>query len=895
MEFDLLDDSTVEYKKKGKSNSNVNISEPTPSIKQYLEIKAECSEYILFFRMGDFYELFFEDAVVASHTLGIVLTKRGTYQGKSIPMCGVPFHSYENYAKRLIQSGYNVAICNQLPQENVSSNGKTNKALIKRELVRIMTPGTLIEESLIESNSYNYLASLFLENEFCYVSWLDITTGDFYTDKVAVEEINNLLYKISPKEILVHDNFNKEIIYDDFAQLVRVCPNSVATIEYAKNIVQQFAINNLFLRDYQGRLTISIGLLLDYILLTQRNSKMVLRLGKINKLNFLDMDFFTRRSLELTKNQQNTKGGTLKAMLDGTKTSMGARIIHDYLENPLAQITLINERLDAVTYFISEVDLLQNTIKLLANLPDLERLVHKISFYKRNPSDFFMVRQALQSIFNIKNIFIFRNDLPSLLKNLSQQLLGFEDLLIFLTDRLQTDYDGSDTNFLNLQYYNHLQVFVSQKQDILRSIALLADKYTLQVNINSLKISFTAIDGYYIEVPTKFADDVINKGLGLFTHKKTLSNAIRYTTKELIDLEFTLNKINAQVDGAIEEIIVGIKDEIVKYSDSVKNISKAIGAIDVLSNFAKKSIDNSWVRPTVDNTADLDIQLGRHVVVESHLKTYNYKNNDTVNFVANDCYMNTDKNLFLITGPNMSGKSTYLRQNALIIIMAQVGCFVPAKSARIGVVDAIYSRVGASDDIAKGQSTFMVEMLELATILKKATNRSFIILDEVGRGTSTYDGLSIAWATLEYLHNVMQTRTIFATHYHELVNLEDKLKRVICYYVKIAEHNNKLIFLHSLAQGYVNKSYGIDVAKLAGVPAPVIARAQEILHALESSENKEQHSLFNNALTTETASQHEESYAINSVLADIKTLSLDDLTPRQAYDLLCKYKKDLLS
>lgn len=865
------------------STSNIAYEKLSPMMQQYFDIKKTHKEYLLFFRMGDFYEMFFDDAIIASSVLGVVLTKRLAGNGQEAPMCGVPVHAYENYLHRLIKGGYNVAICDQL-ESPIEAKKRGAKSIVKRGVVRIITPGTITEEFLLDSDSYNYLSCVVMEYKKASVSWIDISSGDFYVESIAIEDINSLLYKIQPKEILLSSEADKSFLADDFkfitTEISKERFENASCLATLKKIFEQrsFVIDSL-----EKLEKTSCGVLLYYIELTQKNFISISAPKKDYSSKYVRLDAFTRNSLEILSSYSGNKQGSLRFAIDCTKTSQGSRMLSQWISNPLKDVVEINERLDIVAFFTFNSDLLLKLRDILKNIPDVERALGRIMLKKSSVIEVITLRIFLRSIINIKQIF-FNINMPETLKNIVSSFDYYADILNKLNDAIVEDITGAnkDSGFIKDGFSNHFDGIKVQKDELMQQILLLQDKYITETGVSNLKIIYNSTAGYFIEIQSKFASNINQNSQ--FIHKQTMSSQVRYTTEELMLIESEISKIGNQTLSLEKDIFNSIVLEIIDQMESLQKSSKSLATLDVLTSFAKLAIDYNLTKPIVDNSSTFAVENGRHLVVEKSIKK-----KDNTFFVPNSCNM-IDKNIFLITGPNMSGKSTYLRQNALLIIMAQSGCFVPAQSAHIGVCDAIFSRVGASDDLFKGQSTFMVEMLELATILNYATNQSFVILDEIGRGTSTYDGLSIAWSTLEYINNKLKARTLFATHYHELIELEAKLNLLECYYVQVLEENNRITFMHSVIRGAVSRSYGIEVAKIAGLPNIVLKNAQNILNKLEKADKVEL-PLFN--FVEEEKAEPE--FDINDIpaVSYLNDVDVDNLTPKQALDVVYELK-DLL-
>ncbi|MDR2007996.1 MAG: DNA mismatch repair protein MutS [Alphaproteobacteria bacterium] len=848
----------------------------SPMMQQYYNIKKNHREYLLFFRMGDFFEMFFEDAVIIAKLLGLVLTKKMAGNGQMVSMCGVPVHSYEGYLNRIIKHGYNVALCDQMesPEE---AKKRSSKELVRRDVVRIITPGTITEESLLEGDSYNYLAAIAQDNKKFALSWIDISSGDFYVESSSAEDINSLLYKIQPKEILLSNETEKSFLFDEFKLLTTgIAREKFESKACTAKLNQTFGSQSFVIETLEKLEKIACGVLLHYIELTQKHSLNISPPKKDSSSKYVRLDAFTRNSLEIEKSYGGTKQGSLKHTIDITKTSQGSRVLGNWLNNPLKDVSEINQRLEVVAYFHEYSEILNKIRAILAATGDVERALGRIMLKKATVIEVVILRSFLRNLKEIRGI-LFRKELPSLLSQIMEDFIPQNSLLNNLDEAIVEDIGAHnrESGFLKISFNAVFAEFLTRKDNFLQQIIALQEKYIVETAIANLKITYNNVDGYFIEVPIKQSPKILPEHN--LVHKKNTTTTVRYSSAGLDALSFEIEQVDKLTMNLEKQIFSCLVEEIISAGESLRIASKSFAALDVLTSFAILALDYNLVRPLVDNSATFVIEGGRHLVVEKSIKK-----KDNSFFIPNSCIME-NKNIFLITGPNMSGKSTYLRQNALFIILAQSGCFVPATAAHIGVCDAIFSRVGASDDLFKGQSTFMVEMLELATILNYATNKSFIILDEIGRGTSTYDGLSIAWATLEYINNKLQARTLFATHYHELIELEQKLNLLECYYVSVVEEKDKIIFMHSLLRGAVSKSYGIEVAKIAGLPLSVIKNSQIILNKLEKVE-KDNLPLFD--FTVETQAVESESPAVDY----INSLEVDELTPKQALEVLYELK-----
>jgi DNA mismatch repair protein MutS len=873
----------------------------TPMMEQYLSLKNQYKDCILFFRMGDFYEMFDDDATIASAILNIVLTKKSAGRS-SIPMCGIPYHSYESYLNRLVKAGYKVAICEQLETpEQAKKRGY--KAIVNRDVVRIVTSATAIEESLLESDSYNYLLSIFIKDKLAYISWLDVSSCQFFVDSLPLNQINNLLYKINPKEIIVSKDFDISLIQQDLIPLIYsiddVYKNHNLVFNhnsYEKELLKIYNDKYPLLDIFNKQEQQVIYLLLSYLIFVYKKLDFQLIPKKQNANSYLQMDSFTRKSLELTKNNLGGKTGTLKSVIDYTLTTFGSRLLNQWIENPLLEKDKIIARLDVVDFFVNKPNLLTSLRNIIKEIPDIQRIISRILMNKGNARDLFLIRKALKAIAEIKFLLINTPPYPALINDLLSKIDDYNNLYQSLLDALNDDEElyKKDGEYLKLDFNATFNYFKNQEQNLLNKINELQQIYVARYGIGNLKIVYNGIVGYCIEISIKHISSI--KEDDKLKHRQTLSNVARYSTLELESLSNELNQLKINLENTKNEILQSLYDNVIKYADSFFASIEAIGNLDILFSFAFLSQQENLVRPIVDDSKTFNIKEGRHCVVEDRLKKSQINQYNKVNnFIPNNCNMD-EGNIFLITGPNMSGKSTFLRQNALLIVLAQIGCFVPAKFAHIGVCDAIYSRVGASDDLFKGQSTFMVEMLELSVILNCATEKSFLILDEIGRGTSTYDGLSIAWATLEYINNKIKSRTLFATHYHELVDLEKQLQNVICYCVNVAEDGANIVFLYEIIKGFISKSYGVEVAKLAGLPREIIKKSYEILNKLENK-NKESPSLdlFSLANLSSMPMIKDEELIKNPLEDKIKNLDIDSLSPKEALNILYDMKKALLS
>ncbi len=856
------------------------LKDSTPMMSQYVAAKSECQDCLLLFRLGDFYELFFEDAKIASSVLNIVLTHRGKVKGEDIPMCGIPVATIDNYVSKLIKAGYKVAVCEQL--ENPKDAKKRGyKSVVKRAITRIISAGTLVEDNLLTYNKNNYLMSLVpvckkKKDKIDQISFslIDISTGDFFVNTVDYSGISSVLENYAPKEILISSDF------EDLAKSINKFSEATITklpsskfnpkIEKAR-LEKYFNVSTLDSFELSSDAELSCcGSVLEYLIITQKDNLRVLPTPRrISTNNYLVIDSDTSKSLEIMNNNGSEEKYTLIRALDKTKTAFGARMLASRVAMPIVDIELLKKRQECVKFFIENDELSNGLREILAQCPDFERSINRIRFNKFSPKDMENIRDALVVSEQVRNI-VFGKDIPYEedhdFKNLPN-LSGLRDRLqSSLVEKFQQNGDliaeGYSSELDKLRYLkNHSEDLIMKLQD----------KYIYQTGINTLKIRNNAIIGWYIEIPLSQK----NKILPEFMHRQTLVNNIRYTTEEMLELQDQILKASedfSQLQSSIyNELVETVLQNYAAISDSIK----LLALLDVYTNFSLIATERNYVCPEIVAEPVLEIESGRHPVLE-------LLQND---FTGNDCDLTFDSRVCLLTGPNMAGKSTYLRQNALLIVMAQVGSFIPAKKAKIGIVDRLFSRIGASDDLARGRSTFMVEMIETATILNQATERSFVILDEVGRGTSTYDGLSIAWAVIENLYKNNKCRVLFATHYRELTTLSEKFKNIRCKTLKVQEWEGKVIFYHRIIDGIADKSYGIHVASLAGVPKNVIRRAKDLLIKLESK--SETHNL-----SIDPSDQIELNYSVISPVEErLKNLNVNELTPLDALNLLFDLKK----
>jgi len=850
---------------------------------QYLSIKADYPGCLLFYRMGDFYELFFEDAIVAAKALDITLTKRGKSQdGGDIPMCGVPFHASDNYLARLIRQGHKVAICEQIESP---TNRTSQKGPLQRGVVRVVTPGTLTEESLLQARSHNFLVCLTYGKGEMGVAAIDISTGDFYTEPTTPQDLSSVLGRLMPSEIILSEKVClKEDLFEvlgEWKKILHPLPDSRFDLANGRERLQEiYGVVTLEsfgdLKDVEVQ---ACGALLDYVKLTQIHKMPRLsRPQQIHQGGGLQIDLATRRSLELLRTQTGSVEGSLLSVMDQTQTAGGARLLSSHLASPLADAKAIQERLKIVDVFYAGQDLCSGLRDLLSLSPDMERSLSRLSVGRGGPRDLILLKTGLSLIPQIKALLLEPQLSPYV------QRLGAHTVLVDRLTRALNDEVpvlARDGGFIAHGYVEELDDLMRLRDESKSILKDLQERYITETGVTSLKIKHNNILGYHVEVTALHKDKLGET----FIHRQTMANAMRFTTVELSELEKKIVSAGDQALAIEVQLFADLVSDVMVCGDEIALAARTLALLDVAASHAFLARTKGYVKPQIDDTFSYTIKGGRHPVVEHVL-------DDTQPFVANDCTLEGDQKLWLMTGPNMAGKSTFLRQNALLVVMAQMGSYVPATEAHIGVVDRIFSRVGASDDLVRGQSTFMVEMVEAATILNQATPRSLVILDELGRGTATYDGLAIAWACVEHLHDVGQCRGLFATHYHELTVLEGRLKSVACYTVKIKEWENKVVFLHQVLKGVADKSYGIHVAKLAGLPVSVIERAQEILTTLEGEGAKPMDILADLPLFVRPQVV---SAVESQVERALKQIDVDTLTPRQALDILYDLKKDLSS
>ena len=867
------------------------MAELSPMMQHYLEKKEEYKDCILFYRLGDFYEMFFDDAITASRELELTLTGKDCGQAERAPMCGIPHHAAEMYVSRLIAKGYKVAICEQL------EDPKEAKGIVKRGVIRIVTPGTVVESNMLEERKNNFIMSIFKSGIYFGISVCDISTGEFYSAEIKDNQnfplVLDEIARYMPSELVINSmmaecqeemgkirerfdsyitRFNDKFFTDD-AEKIKY------RFEFVDN--SQNKIENL---EDKTLAISSINALIEYIEQTQMTTlEHITKITVYNISKYMSLDINARRNLEITeKMRDKSKKGTLLWVLDKTSTSMGGRALRRWLNDPLIDVEEINRRLSAVKELKNELMLRGDIIENLKKVYDIERLAGKMAYGNANARDMITLKNSLSRLPELKSVLTYAKS--PMIKDLYENLDELQDIFALVEKSIVDDppMTVKDGGIIKLGYDDEIDQLKTATTEGKNWIIQLEADEREKTGIKNLKVGFNKVFGYYIEVTKSGLDQVPER----YIRKQTLTNAERYITEELKNLE-------NQILGAEEKVVkleynafTQIREEIAKNVKRLQKTANVVSTLDVLTSFATVAEDLNYCEPVVDDSGVIDVKGGRHPVIDKML--------GTGVFVENDTYMDKEENrLSIITGPNMAGKSTYMRQVALITLMAQVGSFVPAQEAHIGVVDKIFTRVGASDDLSMGQSTFMVEMMEVATILKEATSNSLVILDEIGRGTSTYDGLSIAWAVAEYIADKEKcgAKTLFATHYHELTELEEKLEGVKNYNIAVKEKGEDIIFLRKILKGGTDESYGIHVARLAGVPKAVTKKADEILSTLErknimtgkKQESKKvvegQFDMFN--------------YKLAEIAHEIDKINLNELTPIDALNTLVKIKEKM--
>ena len=862
----------------------------TPMIAQYLQVKEGQPDALLFYRMGDFYEMFFDDAEIGARVLGITLTKRGKSDGDDIPMCGVPVHSVDGYLARLIKAGHRVAICEQAesPEEQKQRGGK---GPLKRAVVRVLTPGTLTEDELLPARTHNYLAALGRAGDGVAVAWADMSTGDFFVQEIGQAGAENLIAMLSPAELILPNNHQRPEWLDNSDICVSEQAPSLFDSALGRSALEEFyGVSSLdgfgeFSRSMVG----AAGGLLGYIDATQIGNMPRLRpLQAITEAGYMEIDPATRRSLELTRTLNGENKGSLFHAIDHTQTAAGGRLLSEHLAAPLGDVDQINHRLDLVAWFLHMPTVTADIRKQLGQLPDLERALSRLSMGHGGPRDLAGLANGLSLAAEIVDMAMAINGIaePQNLAALYDDVLRPTPLATALGPALSDELPllARDGGFVRRGYDLALDEVRDLRDESRRLIAGLQQRYADETGISSLKIKHNNVLGYHIDIRATHAEKLLNSEQ--FIHRQTTAQSVRFTTTELAEMERDMAGAADRALAKELEIFAVLRGTILAKAEEISLAARALATLDVAMAAAHLAQAAQYCRPEIRDTTDFIVEKGRHPVIEKNLDS-------AASFIANDCVLTPDSNLWLLTGPNMAGKSTFLRQNAHIAIMAQAGLYVPADRAVIGIIDRIFSRVGAADDLARGRSTFMVEMVETAAILNRATDRSFVILDEIGRGTATYDGLAIAWATMEHLHDRSGCRTLFATHYHELTNLEGRLARVSSRAMQVREWQGSIVFLHQVIAGAADRSYGVHVARLAGLPANVLDRAAQILTELEAGD----HGAVDAKGTMDALPLFDHSYtppapsATSKALTALEELNPDSLSPREALDHLYRLKE----
>jgi DNA mismatch repair protein MutS len=863
----------------------------TPLMRQYFKIKSENPDTILLFRIGDFFETFEEDAKIASKVLGITLTKRSNGAAGDVPLAGFPHHAIDSYLPKLVRAGYRVAICEQM------EDPKFAKGIVKREVVEIITPGATLSEKLLDHKKNNYLACFCVFNNLVGISFSDISTGDFYLYETNLSELTEQIQLINPSEILIQrkdkELFEKIINKNNLSIRITKVEDWVFNKDYCKEILinhfNTVTLKGFGIDHFQNGL-VAAGVVLHYLKETQKvNLSHINKISLFNSTDYMILDYATKRNLEIISSMQDGgKDGSLLSVIDETKTAMGGRLLKNWLFTPLKNEILIKQRLNAVEDLFKNKNKRNQINELLKNIGDLERLISKVSTGRANARDLISLKSSLENIPLIKNILSDFNDIT--LRKISDNLLELNDIIEKISEAIVKDPPASLTEG------GIIKTGFSEELDELRQIlfngkdwlANLQQKERDRTQIPSLKINYNKVFGYYIEISNAHKNKIPDN----YIRKQTLVNSERYITPELKEFEEKILNAEERINTLEYQLFNEIRIFVSQKTEEIQKNAKLIGMLDVFCNFANISEKYNYTKPEINSEDEINIIRGRHPVVERILPPGE-------KFTANDCYLDNKKQqIILLTGPNMAGKSVYLRQIGLIVLLAQIGCFVPADKATIGVVDRIFTRVGASDNISAGESTFLVEMQEAANILNNATSKSLILLDEIGRGTSTFDGISIAWAITEYLHEnpKLSAKTLFATHYHELNEMADLFPRIKNFKVEVREYGDKVIFLHRVSPGKADHSYGIQVAMMAGLPQFVTNRAKEVLQNLESKEltpyevKKERL----RKIKTETDTQiNLFEFQDDNFRNEIRKIEINNLTPIEALNKLNELKRKL--
>ena len=856
----------------------MNIDQISPAMRQYLQIKENYKDCILFYRMGDFYEMFFDDALIASKELDLVLTGKQCGLEEKAPMCGLPFHACQNYIAKLISRGYKVAICEQTttPQKGVK--------MLERDVVRVITPGTIVEDGMLDGKKNNYLMTIYKNGEKVSVCYVDISTGEFAVvpfGKNYQRDLCDLLARIAPSEIICNQEAQSllNVLQEERSNLIgKFYPYyewAFSKSRTDENLINQFGQNYQTVYELKNQELIACaGATLEYLKETQKRLlKSISRIQIIKNDMFLTIDVNSRRNLEIVENLRDRgKTGSLLWVLDKTKTSMGGRKLRNMLDQPLQDSKEINLRLDAVEEFISKLVVRDKISQLLNSVNDIERIAGRIGYGTISPKELLGLKSSLQTIPQLKEMLTFFQS--EKIKSCNQNLVDLQDVCDVLDKAISEDATTStkDGGYIKSGFNKELDSLRDAKKSANQWIKDLEAKEIEATGIKNLKIGYNRVFGYYIEVSKNQAENVPLH----YKRRQTIANNERFITPDLKEIEDVVLNSEEKALKLESEIYDQLKNYLQKYMTVFQQISQSIAQVDALLSLAEVAVKNNYVKPKINsNIKHIKIEEGRHPVVEQYLKNGQ--------FVPNDTYLDQSENkMMVITGPNMAGKSTYMRQTAIITYMAHIGSFVPAKQAEISITDRIFTRVGASDDLAYGQSTFMVEMSEVALILANATDKSLIVLDEIGRGTSTFDGLSIAWSVIEYLAKNFKSKTLFATHYHELTELEGIIEGVKNYKIAVKEIDDNIVFLRKIVRGGANRSFGIEVARLAGLPKEVLVRAKEISKSLETINTKLDVNIFDNKKEKAEAN----SKLALSLLNTLKDIDINKVSPMYAFELL---------
>lgn len=891
------------------SNDKPQATAPTPMMQQFIEIKSVNMDSLLFYRMGDFYELFFDDAEIAARALGITLTKRGKHQGEDIPMCGVPVHAAEDYLQKLIGLGHRVAVCEQM-EDPSEAKKRGSKAVVRRDVVRLVTPGTVTEEKLLDPSASNFLATLSRirhdEDSFeMAMAWIDISTGNFSVTQVAQQELGAVLARIEPRELVMPESIYNDA---DIRQMILLDEKAI-TIESPTFFDSQMAVErlkstfNVKSLDGFGNFTKSelsaAGAALAYVEKTQIDERPALMPpSREDASHAMFIDAATRANLELMRTLSGEKQGSLFHAINQTVSGPGGRLLAERMMSPLTDIHQITQRQNSITYLLEKPELARSLRLSIKQVPDMARALSRLALNRGGPRDLASLLAGIKSAGLIVQELSSSKELPA---ELASAKTAMEDLPDELKNLLSSALADElplltrDGGFIKTGFHSELDELKKLRDESRRIIAGMQLQYAEETGVKSLKIKHNNMLGYFIEVTANNATPLMNDdGKAIFIHRQTLANAMRFTTAALAEIETKIANAAGKALQIELELFSKLVASALESKVHIARAADAIAVLDVAQGLAHLAETYEYCRPKVDESLAFEIRGGRHPVVEQVLKR------EAQNpFVANDCNIGGDDKgkLWLLTGPNMGGKSTFLRQNALIIILAQMGSFVPAREAHIGIVDRLFSRVGAADDLARGRSTFMVEMVETAAILNQAEVKSFVILDEIGRGTATFDGLSIAWAAIENLHEVNLCRTLFATHYHELTSLAEPLERLSNVTMKVKEWEGDVVFLHEVVAGTADRSYGIQVAKLAGLPPAVIARARDVLDQLENSErtNKAKTLIDDLPLFSVAATEPVTAKYDSKIIKALEEISPDDMSPREAQQALYELRALLKS